>query len=305
MVLNDALSIQNELLTEVTYLQANTVDLQTVSLAVQRELVDVKCELAQLYTDILQVHLDEVKKQNEANLKKDQVVKAVETYLQTSANQNDIEKQWKKMIYELPDLLASTLVSCHSLAGKIRNLKAPVFYLFGRCFRLVSDLKFQLRKASLSIDAESDVLNMHMTICKWSHVIIDIIKAQQSQSMSDLDPKGGKVKPSKSTAVSVRTVDSSSDKQNSHLNDLQHTESQVFLKDDQSVEALTERVYNDSHLANILDQENLKNLLLSVNKTESMSMECLLQALNMGFSLSDLVRSFSLSFWLYNIMENN
>lgn len=289
IVLNDALSIQNELLTEVTYLQANTADLQTVSLAVQRELVDVKCELAQLCTHILQVHLDEVKKQNEANLKKDQVVKAVETYLQTSANQNDIEKQWKKMVYELPDLLSSTLVSCHTLAGKIKHLKAPIFYLFGRCFRLVSDLKLQLRKAS--IDAESEQLNMHMTICKWSHVIIDIIKAQQSQSMSDLDPKGVKVKPSKSTAISVRTADSSSDKQNSHLNDLQHNESQVFLRDDQSVEALTERVYNDSHLANILDQENLKNLLLSVNKTESLSMECLLQALNMGFSLSDLVNS--------------
>jgi len=297
IVLNDALSIQNELLTEVTYLQVNTADLQTVSLAVQRELVDVKCELAQLCTDILQVHLDEVKKQNETNLKKDQVVKAVETFLQTSANQNEIERQWKRMIFELPDLLSSTLVSCHSLAGKIKHLKAPVFYLFGRCFRLVSDLKFQLRKASLSIDAESEQLNMHMTISKWSHVLIDIIKAQQSQSMSDLDPKSVKAKPSKSTAISVRTVDSTSEKPNSHLNDLQHTESQVFLKDDQSVEALTDRVNNDSQLGNILDQENLKNLLLSVNKSESLSMECLLQALNMGFSLSDLVIFFYLFLW--------
>jgi hypothetical protein len=52
---------------------------------------------------------------------------------------------------------------------------------------------------------------------------------------------------------------------------------------------MTERVYYDFHSANILDQENLKNLLLSVNKTEALSMECLLQALNIGFSLSDLV----------------
>ncbi len=54
-----------------------------VSLTVQREIVDFKLEYAQFQTDMLEIHLDEVKDTNEKNLAKDHIlrVEIIETNL--------------------------------------------------------------------------------------------------------------------------------------------------------------------------------------------------------------------------------
>lgn len=54
---------------------------QNVSLAVQRELVDLKLELAQLLTDILELELKKVRDINENNLNKDKVLRVNDNFL--------------------------------------------------------------------------------------------------------------------------------------------------------------------------------------------------------------------------------
>lgn len=50
-------------------------ELQNVSLPIQREMMDLKLEISQLLTDILQYHLEEVKEINDKNIKKDHLLK--------------------------------------------------------------------------------------------------------------------------------------------------------------------------------------------------------------------------------------
>jgi hypothetical protein len=48
-----------------------------VSLTVQREIVDFKLEFAQFQTDMLEIHLEEVKDTNEKNLAKDHILRVL------------------------------------------------------------------------------------------------------------------------------------------------------------------------------------------------------------------------------------
>ena len=50
-------------------------DLQTISLPIQRELVDLKLEMAQIMTDMLEVNLNEAKTKNSKALKQNNITK--------------------------------------------------------------------------------------------------------------------------------------------------------------------------------------------------------------------------------------
>ena len=64
----------NELWIEVESLQQMN-DIQSVSLPVQRELVDLKIEITQLMTDFIEMNLNEVKAKNSKSLRQDNITK--------------------------------------------------------------------------------------------------------------------------------------------------------------------------------------------------------------------------------------
>ena len=72
--LNIASDIANEIWIEVESLQQMN-DLQTISLPIQRELVDLKLEMAQIMTDMLEVNLNEAKSKNSKALKQNNITK--------------------------------------------------------------------------------------------------------------------------------------------------------------------------------------------------------------------------------------
>jgi hypothetical protein len=63
-----------DIYSEVTSVQ-NWTDIQSISLPIQRELVDLKLEICQLLTNMLEVELDQVIYKNVEDLNKDRVIK--------------------------------------------------------------------------------------------------------------------------------------------------------------------------------------------------------------------------------------
>ncbi len=104
------------------------------------------------------------------------------------------------VIAELPDQILANLISCHNFSVKLKQYKAPALYLIGRTFRLVSGLKFQLRRTNLNDEKNEtgSCLNIKCSISKWSALINDLIKMQEKKLVSEQEPKS---KPSKSMAT--------------------------------------------------------------------------------------------------------
>lgn len=73
-VLNDGCHLLGEIYAEVAALQAWS-DIHSISLPVQRELVDAKLELCHLLTEILEVELERIAEKNESDLTKERAVK--------------------------------------------------------------------------------------------------------------------------------------------------------------------------------------------------------------------------------------
>ena len=62
-------------------------DLQSISLPIQRELVDLKLEIAQLMTDMLEVNLNETKTKNSNALKQNNITKVkINQFVSTNIN---------------------------------------------------------------------------------------------------------------------------------------------------------------------------------------------------------------------------
>ena len=79
-LLNHAATLTNDIWIEASSLQSTT-DLLNISLPVQRELVDIKLEIVQLLTDMLETNLIAVKSRNAKNLQQKNVTKTLESFM--------------------------------------------------------------------------------------------------------------------------------------------------------------------------------------------------------------------------------
>lgn len=148
----------------------------------------------------------------------------------------------------MPDLLPANLICCHNLSSKIKSLRATTSYLIGRTFRLIADLKFQLRKINLK--EESGLFSLTIPLSKWNSTILDIMKQIQS---TDIDQKS-KAKSTKSTATfhppdSTKQADSVGNEANDLADILESTNDRG-----NSINYLLE----DSQLANLVDIEKIR-----------------------------------------------
>lgn len=69
-----ASNLMDEILMETLSLQSSP-EIQNISLPIQREFIELKLEISQLLTDILEIHLNEIKNLNDKSLSKDHLVK--------------------------------------------------------------------------------------------------------------------------------------------------------------------------------------------------------------------------------------
>lgn len=196
---------------------------------------------------------------------------------------NEIEQQWRSTLSDLPDFLSTNLASCHSLSLKLKNYKASTLYLIGRTYRLTSDLKYQLRKINLNDETISPAtyLNISLSISKWNPAILDLLKPQLVQQSSGIEGDTG-------SKAKLKSVKSTNNLQAGQINPdsliNENTDGFVNTNSDYNI-----NLVDDSNMENIVDQEGLKNLLISVNQSDAQAMECLLQAQNLAFTIEEKV----------------
>ena len=146
--------------------------------------------------------------------------------------------------------------------------------------RLVTDLKLQLRKINLNNDEENNLfssrLGLSMTITKWSTVISDLIKSQQTSQLND-DAKSNKTKKS--------AVEANAD--------------QIM---DDSIHNLEQSDGIPTPLPFLTEIQTIKQLLITLNQHEAQAAECLLQALSLAFSIEEKSLIRSVTFELIELM---
>jgi hypothetical protein len=147
-----------------------------VSFPLQRELIDIKLEITQLMTDMLEVNLNEIKFKNSKDLQQNNILKTYEDFISNDENLSKSEQEWILLSSQLPDLILGNLTSCHNLSFRIKQFRTQSLFLIGRTYRLVSELKIQLRKTDLN---EKTIISVTLPISKWSPLIMEVIKAQQ------------------------------------------------------------------------------------------------------------------------------
>ena len=191
---------------------------------------------------------------------------------------NETETQWRLTVSQLPDLVATHLTCAHNLSYKNKYMRAPTLYLIGRTFRLLTDLKLQERQINISESDESksfaSKLNFTMAISKWSTLINDLIKAQ---SHANEDAKSTKTKKSGADTTLFT-----------------HAEiAEVPPSDEPNMEQMDDYVSSSTQHLILEEIINLKHLLAHLNQQEAQAAECLLQALNLAFSIEEkpLIRS--------------
>ncbi|CAF0832143.1 unnamed protein product [Brachionus calyciflorus] len=284
-MLNESLEILNDVLNETLSLHSSN-EIQNASLPIQREVVEIKLEICKLLTDILEIHTKEIKNSNEKSSNQDNMSKVIEVYTGSEHKSlNEIEQEWQNTLALIPDLLSVYLVSCHNMSLRVKNLKCQVLYMIGRTYRLISELKYELRKINLNDESNytASILNISSQISKWNPIIIELIKNYQPSGQSTQDSESSsKSKRRSNTGLPGHTIASPR-----NVNDLNDSQ------DETNINILSDRgEYNmnfvdESNLTNIADQDILKNLLVSINQSEAQAIECLLQALNFAFSTED------------------
>lgn len=79
MVLYDGVNLLAEVYSEIVSIQ-NWNEIQSASLPIQREFVDIKLELSQLLTDMLEAELEQVVYKNEMDFTKQSAIKVFITF---------------------------------------------------------------------------------------------------------------------------------------------------------------------------------------------------------------------------------
>lgn len=271
-IYKDGVSLVDKTWSELNaQINESVYELQNVSLHAQRQLVDLKLEYAQYLTDMLETHMIEVREKNEQDLRKDNVVRTVEELLVDQDNLSHVEKEWRAVIAVLPDIISALMAACYSLTPiQLKQLRARIFFLIGRNFRIVAELKHQLRRIDLSnVDESLKHLLPSMPVSKWSNVILEIQKQIQS---ADTDKSKARINANQKIKDVSMTSQMNSDgvvgglELNSTAND--------YL----SEQGLDSDLYK---------HDSLKNMLSAVSAADGQAMDCLVQALNLAIQIEN------------------
>ena len=183
---------------------------------------------------------------NEKNMNKDSIHKVVENFITLDENLNKTELQWKRLSAQLPELIFVNLVSCHSLSPKLKHFRAQTLYLIGRTFRLIGELKFQLKKIELNelSSSQCGYLIITSTLSKWTPIVMELLKEKYQQAVDQIESTRSKVKTTKST-INVTSAHTEAGESNAESND------------PYSLDHLAP-VFENSNLTNLIEQEQLK-----------------------------------------------
>ena len=269
--------IANEIWFDVQTFQS-FIELQNVSLPIQRELVNMKLNLIVLLTEILEMHVAETKEKNVKNLHKDHIMKTFEKYIEEGEQASETENEWRELLTRLTDDIFANLISCYNLSHKIKQLKGKIYYLFGRTIRLFDELKIEM-KANAYVDNEWISV---LPLSNWSDKIIEIIKLDSGQNVNEQEKSASKAsKPttSKTQQNTSAELDHEIISQPPDFFNETQTEGIVEINEMISLEKLNK----------INEQDEVEKLISTVNRYDSQAMECLLQSLNISLSLEDKV----------------
>ncbi|XP_069609930.1 cilia- and flagella-associated protein 46 [Ranitomeya imitator] len=109
-----------------------------ISLPVQRKLVKMKLEFAELSLEIIQLVITEEEEKLEEEKRKGELRVFMEEFVRATPEYNSIEQEWKTLGHTMPSAALSQLVNALSLSGGCNDLKAKTLYLSGKCLRLFS-----------------------------------------------------------------------------------------------------------------------------------------------------------------------
>ena len=159
---------------------------ESVSLPLDRELVDVRLEEARLLADILALHVEQLTEKNYDDAHKSRVVRAVERFTAADADDwDELQAEWNESVAQMPDTIARLLLECHShMPSKQRSTlqqqRADTCHLLGRLLRLVCDLRMQQARQELDHSSSSQQttttttttvhnnLSTSLDLTKWS-----------------------------------------------------------------------------------------------------------------------------------------
>ncbi|XP_073402610.1 cilia- and flagella-associated protein 46 [Dendrobates tinctorius] len=108
------------------------------SLPVQRKLVKMKLEFAELSLEIIQLVIMEEEEKLEEEKRKGELRVFVEEFVRASPDYNSVEQEWKTLGRTVASAALSQLVNALSLSGGCNDLKAKALYMSGKWLRLLS-----------------------------------------------------------------------------------------------------------------------------------------------------------------------
>ncbi|CAL1538602.1 unnamed protein product [Lymnaea stagnalis] len=139
-VLKEASSLAEKIFMDVHSL-IPMAQLKNMNTPVQRELADVKLEMAGILTDILTLHHKELRHKQLQEEKKPPIILLIEEFVKEAPVHDSQEKEWLDFCRIAGDDAVSVLLSAQSLCNTIPWLKAKCLVGLGRLLLVMADLQ--------------------------------------------------------------------------------------------------------------------------------------------------------------------
>ena len=166
------------------------------------------------------------------------------------------ELEWRTLLVQIPDLVSAMLVSCHTYSQKLKHFKAQTFYLIGKCYRLISQIKYQLKKFNLANARPNENLSIAIAISNWSPSIVELIRVhQQTQIESELSKS--KAKQSKNPSVMRTESNAGLLSETGHASSIYGSGAHTVVAG-VTIESDHDHIVETSTITNVIDQEYFK-----------------------------------------------
>ncbi|XP_044154029.1 cilia- and flagella-associated protein 46 [Bufo gargarizans] len=109
-----------------------------ISLPVQRKLVKMKLDFAELSLEIVQLVIKEEGEKLEEEKRKGELRVIVEEFVRATPDCNSVEQEWKTLGRTVASAALAQLANALTLASGCNDLKAEALYIAGKCLRSLS-----------------------------------------------------------------------------------------------------------------------------------------------------------------------
>ena len=184
-------------------------------------------------------------------------LQAVENYITSDDDLSEGELEWRSLLVQLPDLVSAMLIGCHTSSQKLKHFKAHTFYLIGRCYRLISQIKYQLKKFNLANARPNESFTIAVAISNWSPSIVELIRIQQ-QNQIESELSKSKAKQSKNPSVMRTESNAGLLSETGHASSVYGSQGNAAPMAGLAIESDHEHIAETSTITNIVDQEYLK-----------------------------------------------